>query len=467
MARILLIDNNENFRQFLQEELEAEGFTVMYEVSAQGGFDSLLAQSFDLVLLDVRMPGMTGFEFLKKKKERQIETPVIMMANQGTSETIIEAEMLGAFDYVDKDLEIPKFVERLNPIILRVLACKPSVRVSLPDDNISDESSGPQLLGKCHAMKNVCQAIGQVAPTDTPVLIQGETGTGKDLVAQAIHNHSQRSHKPYLAWNVAGVPESLLESELFGTEPNAYTGAVLRAGWFESADGGTLFLDEIGEMPCRLQVKLLRAVENGEITRLGAEKKPIKVDVRLISATHCDLESAVREGTFRADLYFRLNVFPILLPPLRERDSDLRLLGRRFLVDAAVKARKPVPSLDATAIEAARDHSWPGNVRELKDRISRAVLRCRGAKILPSDLGLPLLQTSPGRPDGVAAFREAVEWAWDSGDNELWLLLRDMLECELLKHALAELSGNKTQVAKRLGMVPNTIRDRMKKYGLD
>ena len=228
----------------------------------------------------------------------------------------------------------------------------------------------------------------------------------------------------------------MLESELFGHEKGAFTGAdTIRKGYFEHANGGTLFLDEIGEMPYGLQANLLRVVENQEVTRVGGEN-PIKVDVRLISATHQDLENAVREGTFREDLYYRLNVFPIRLPPLRERGSDLQNLGRHILAVEAVKAAKPVPKLHPSAIEAVRAHSWPGNVRELKDRLSRAVLRCRAGTIMPADLGLPAesgtIQSGSGRPDGVAALHEAVERTWDSGGDKLWPLLHDMLECELL-----------------------------------
>jgi DNA-binding NtrC family response regulator len=474
MAHILLIDDDKDFSNFLREELLAHGYSIEYAESAKSGLDRASDDTLDVILLDYRMPGMSGLEVLEVLKEGRIETPVIMMTRQGTSETTIQATILGAFDYIEKGLEIEKFVGRLEPIILKALALKlgSEPRVPISADAEVEVGARPQLLGKCEAMLEVYRSIGQVAPTDKPVLIQGETGTGKELVARAIHNYSRRRDKPFVALNVAALTESLLESELFGHEKGAFTGAdTIRKGYFEYANGGTLFLDEIGEMPYGLQANLLRVVENQEVTRIGGEKNPIKVDVRLISATHRDLKIAVRDETFREDLYYRLDVFPIRLPPLRERGSDLRLLGRQFLVSEATKALKPVPTLHPSVIEAVRAHSWPGNVRELKDRLSRAVLRCRGAMIMPADLGLPdegaARQTSTGRRDGVEALREAVAWAWDSGDNELWPILRDMLERELLEHALAELDGNQTQVAERLGMVRNTVRKRMQAYGLD
>ena len=474
MANILLIDDDQDFSDFLREELLARGYSVEYANSAKSGLDHVGSDdSLDIILLDYRMPGMNGLEFLAILKEERIETPVIMMTRQGTSNTTIQATILGAFGYIEKGLDIAEFVERLESIIIKADALRKGSehRVAISTDADVDVTAGPQLIGKCPAMLEVYQSIGQVAPTDKGVLIQGETGTGKELVARAIREHSLRTDKPFVALNVAALTESLLESELFGHEKGAFTGAdAIRKGYFEHANGGTLFLDEIGEMPYRLQANLLRVVENQEVTRVGGEK-PIKVDVRLISATHQDLEHAVREGTFRADLYYRLNVFPIRLPPLRERGSDLKILGRHILAVEAARAAKPVPTLHPSAIEAVRAHSWPGNVRELKDRLSRAVLRCRGGTIMPTDLGLPAegveSQSNTGHPDGAAALREAVEWAWNSGDNELWPVLRDMLERELLKHALAELNGNQTQVAERLGMVRNTVRKRMQAYGLD
>lgn len=473
MAHILLIDDDKDFSSFLREAFLADGYSVEYADNANSGLDYVSAETLDLVLLDYRMPGMTGLEFLEVLKEKQIETPVIMMTRQGTSETTIQATILGAFDYVEKGLDIEEFVERLEPMILKALALKfgNEPRVPIADDLDVDVGPGPRLLGKCEAMLEVYRSIGQVAPTDKPVLIQGETGTGKELVARAIHNYSRRRDKPFVALNVAALTESLLESELFGHEKGAFTGAeTVRKGYFEYANGGTLFLDEIGEMPYGLQANLLRVVETQEVTRIGGEKNPIKVDVRLISATHRDLASAIHEKKFRADLYYRLDVFPIHLPPLRNRGSDLRLLGRQFLASEAAKALKPVPALHPSAIEAVRAHTWPGNVRELKDRLSRAVLRCRGSTILPSDLGLPddgARRPKAGQGDGADTLCDAIAWAWDSGENELWPLLRDLLERELLKHALAELDGNQTQVAQRLGMVRNTVRKRVQAYGLD
>ncbi len=460
MANILLIDDDEDFSEFLCEELRARGYDVDYADNPKSGLERLPDEKLDVILLDNKMPGMTGLEVLEVLKEEGIKTPVIMMTLQGTSDTNIIAILKGAFAYIEKGLEIVEFVDRLEPIILRILAIPPRP----PATDAPEATPAGQLIGKCPAMCEVYRLIGQVSETDNGVLIQGETGTGKELVAQAIVTNSRRKDKPFVPLNVATLQTNLLESELFGHVKGAFTGAVETVkGYFEQTDGGTLFLDEIAEMPYTAQAKLLRVVENQEVIRLGGEKNPIKVDVRLISATHQDMEKAIREKTFRADLYYRLNVFPIQLPPLRERGSDLQLLGRHFLVLEASKAKKPVPTLHRSAIEAARDHSWPGNVRELKFRISRAVLRCVGGIIMPEDLGLP----AKGEEDPSNALRDAVARAWDSGAKELWPKLRDDLECELLRRALAKCGGNQTQVAERLGMARNTVRKGMQKYGLD
>lgn len=468
MARILLIDDDAEFGSYLGEGMREHGYDVEHVEDPSIGLDRAGSGSFDLVLLDYKMPQMTGLVWLELAKTRDIATPVIMMTNQGTSETIIKATILGSFDYVEKGLDIGELVQSLEPKIVKAVALNLGGQTQIPNVESRAEQS---LIGKCPAMVEVCRLIGQVAPTDETVAIRGETGTGKELVARAIHNNSQRRDKRFVALNVAALTKSLLKTELFGHEKGVFTGADrIRKGYFEHAQGGSLFLDEIGEMPEDLQSTLLRVVESREVTRVGSEN-PIKVDVRLISATHQDLESAVRDKSFREDLYYRLNVFPIDLPPLRDRGTDLRLLGRYFLVQAAAKAMRPAPSLHPTAIEVVRAHTWPGNVRELKDRLTRAVLRCRGSEIMPDDLGLPVKTSSKnaetGELDAVAQLRKAIEWAWQSGQSDLWPVLQNLMERELLKHALAESGGNKTQVAKRLGMARGTVTKRITDYGLD
>lgn len=486
MARILLVDDDADFSDRLREELEELGHQVVCLDRAKGGPDLLANEDFDLVLLDNRMPGMSGIEFLAALKQREIELPVILMTGHATADTAMQAVNLGAFEYVIKPLEVGELVKELQPLIAKALASgRPKKRVQLPGEATATDIAGPLMLVKSRPMIEVCKLIARVARSNASVLIHGETGTGKDLVARAIHTHSPRENKPFVAMNCSALNESLLQGELFGHEPGSFTGAdKLRKGRFEHANGGTLFLDEVGDMPLNMQAQLLRVLENQEVCRIG-RNEPIKVDVRVVSATHRDLEAAIRDGKFREDLYYRLNGVTIRLPPLRERTEDLRLLASHFVQQEADKNYQPVPALHDSAWEKLRAHSWPGNIRELRNTLSRAVLMCRGPCILPADLELrrdapmpkPPTDREPQRdsPDpreaseeeAVAALLQAIRWAWDTNDKDLWPLLHDLLERELLRYALTELKGNKTQVRKRLNMSPNTILDRMRKYGLE
>jgi DNA-binding NtrC family response regulator len=325
-------------------------------------------------------------------------------------------------------------------------------------------------------MQEVYKLIGKVAGSDSPVLIRGETGVGKELVARAIHAHSPRKSRPLVAINCTALNEHLLDSELFGHEPGAFTGAAkLRKGRFEYADGGTLFLDEVGDMPPPLQAKLLRVLETHEVTRMGSSES-IHVDVRVVSATHRDLELAIAEGRFREDLFYRLNGVTIQVPPLRDRGEDLVLLAEHFVVKAAKEAGRPPPAVEAGAWEVFRHYPWPGNVRQLQNAIRRAVLVCRG-QITASDIvvaatrsGQPTLPQDPSKFDekqALAGLRIAVRWALQNGHTNVYSLLQDMLEREMIRLAMVELGGNQTQVAKRLGMARNTVHSRVQTYGLD
>jgi DNA-binding NtrC family response regulator len=306
------------------------------------------------------------------------------------------------------------------------------------------------------------------------VLILGETGTGKELVARALHTHGARRSKPFVALNCAAFPENLLESELFGHEKGAFTGAEkLRKGKLEYAEGGTIFLDEIGDMPPSLQGKLLRVLEDQEVCRIGGNQT-IKVNVRVLSATHRELEAAIQEGRFRRDLYYRLNRVTVRLPPLRERLEDLPELATHFLARAVEGTGRAAPTLADGALDKLRTHRWPGNVRELQNVLCRAVGMCRGPQVLPSQLDLPLEgPTAPvppeldfGENEAAAGMRKAIVWAWETNQAKLWPLLRDLLERELLKFALVKLDGNQTQIAKRLHLARVTVIKRIKALGL-
>jgi two-component system nitrogen regulation response regulator GlnG len=471
---MLLIDDDAELRHFLHDELERLGHQVDCLECAEHGPDVLAKARFDLVLLDNKMPGMSGLEFLDALGRRGLEVPVILMTGYATTDTAMEAMNLGAFDYVIKPDDFQGLVRELQPLIAAALEiARPVAEVRLPVESPADPEAGPMLVGTSKSMMEVAKLTGCVARSDDAVLILGETGTGKELVAWAIHTRSPRKNKPFVALNCTALNENLLESELFGHEQGAFTGAdKLRKGKFEHANGGTIFLDEIGDMPLPLQARLLRVLEYQQIERVGSNE-PIKVNVRVLSATHRDLEKAIAEGTFRRDLFHRLNRVTIRLPPLRDRLSDLPELASYFLARAAGGDGRPAPALAESALERLRGYHWPGNVRELQNVLYRAVRVCRGSQILPSHLDFPDIDNGPSTPrhgaegdEVLAALRQAILHAWDDERPSLWPYLRDLLERELLAFALVRLDGNQTKVAERLDMARNTVIKRTQEYGL-
>jgi DNA-binding NtrC family response regulator len=468
----LLIDDDVDLACLLQEALEEHGHDVLCLERAERGPDLLAQEEFHLVLLDNKMPGMSGIDFLTALQQREIGIPVILMTGHATADTTIQAVNLGAFDYVIKPIDFDELFAELQPLIDKALEIdwRPKERLQLPGDDAAADSSNLLMLGRSKPIQEVYKLIGRVAKTNVPVLIRGETGTGKELVARAIHTNSPRKHRPFVAMNCTALNENLLEDELFGHEPHAFTGAdKLRKGRFEHANGGSLFLDEVGDMPPSLQAKLLRVLENQEVARIGSNEA-IKVDVRLLSATHRDLESAIRAGSFREDLFYRLNGVTINLPSLRERGADLQLLTSYFVDQAAQNSGRPAPTLHESAWDKLRTHPWPGNIRELRNILGRAVLMCRGPQIMPADLELRRGDSAMARgtseEDAIAGLQAAIRWAWETRGTNLWPQLHDLLERELLKFALTELDGNKSQVAERLNMARNTILARLQKYGL-
>jgi DNA-binding NtrC family response regulator len=468
MARLLLIDDDTDLSRFLQDRLEEHGHQVETLESAEAAPELLAATSFDVVLLDNKMPGMSGIEFLAALQERGLRVPVILMTGHTTTDTAIKAMNLGAFDYVIKPGSYDELFQELRgPLAEALTVTRTTPEVQVQVEPVADTTPGPLLLGKSRSMLEVYKLIGRFAKSDAAVLILGESGTGKDLVARAIHANSPRKHKPFVALNCTALNENLLDDELFGHEPGAFTGAEkLRKGRFEHAHGGTLFLDEVGDMPLTLQAKLLRVLENQEFSRIGSNDV-IRVNVRLVSATHRDLKAAVDAGTFRQDLFFRINRLSIRMPPLRERDADLELLSRFFLARAARDAGEPAPALSAEALAKLRAHSWPGNVRELQNVICRAVGVCNGTQVLPGHLDLsPDDRRAAPAEDPAALLQRLIRWAWDNQPGKLYPLLNDMLERELLKYALSALDDNQTQVAERLGLARGTVIDRLRKHGL-
>lgn len=488
MARILLIDDEKKLAEAVGKELEAAGHTVECLNRAEPGLERLSAQRFDVVLLDNNIAGggMTGLEFLTALGERGINTPVILMTGDSSTDTAIEAMRKGAFEYVIKAGTYREIARELLPHIeeaVKLTAIVAEVEVS-DDEKRSRRrraaDAGLALISNKNRdmVKHVFRPIAQFADSRHPVLILGETGTGKELVARAFHTNSSRKTKPFVAVNCSNFgPDSLLDTELFGNEANAYTGAKFKKGKFEYADGGTLFLDELGDMPITIQAKLLRVVEYQKLTRIGGNEE-VDVDVRLVSATNLNLEAMVAEGKFRVELLTRLNRVPVRLPPLRERLDDLPDLIDYFLDRAAQAAGRPCPAITCEALEKLQSHTWPQNVRELQNVIFSAFGRCRGSRILPSDIVFEHLKSDkpaacatslvPTTEDEARdALRKVIAWAWATNPGNVGKQLNALLECELLRVAQAECNGIKTEMGRRVDMVPNTVRKMMKEYGLE
>ncbi|HVK07618.1 MAG TPA: sigma-54 dependent transcriptional regulator [Gemmataceae bacterium] len=470
MANILLIDDDADLTHFLRQELEADGYRVTCLDRAADAPDLLVGSVFNLVLLDNKMPGMTGIEFLEALQKRSVGVPVILITGYSTFDTAIEAMDLGAYDYVIKPDDYQALVKELRPLIAKTLELTRPVEDVHVAAEAPPAAAGPLLVGR--SMVEVGKYIGKFARSDDPVLILGETGTGKELVARAFYTKSPlRRHKPFVPLNCTALNESLLESELFGHEPGAFTGAdKLRKGKFEYANGGTLFLDEIGDMPLHLQAKLLRVLEYQQVERVGSNE-PIQVNVRILSATHRDLEALIQEGKFRRDLYHRLNRVTVRLPALRDRADDIPELVTYFLTRAAGKANRPRPAMAEEALARLRAYQWPGNVRQLDNVVCRAFGMCRGPQILTEHLDFrsdspPGPAAAGGQTAAVAGLNAAIEWAWATDQKPLWETLHDLLERELLKVALARANGNQTEAADRLGMARGTVIKRMQKYGL-
>jgi two-component system nitrogen regulation response regulator GlnG len=480
VAKILLIDDDCELSGFLRSALEQGGHHLDCLEDARCAPELLLSTDYDVVLLDNKLPGISGIEFLAALEKRDISIPVILMTGDPTAETAIQAMNLGAFDYLVKPLELDDFVEELEPLIARAEALVRSTKehVRLPGETAP--GNGVQMLGNSRPMQDVYKLIGKVAKTSVRVLIFGESGTGKELVAQAIHSNSPRRNRPFVAMNCAGLNDNLLDDELFGHEPRSFSGAgdKLRKGRFEHAHGGTLFLDEVGDMPLILQAKLLRVLENHEIVRIGGNE-PIKVDVRIVSATHRDLDARVRSGEFREDLLFRLNGMTIRLPSLRQRGpEDIKLLVEHFLARAVQNSGRPRLTLQPEAWTRLYEYAWRGNIRELLQVVGRAALITRGSQVTSADFELN--PTVSGGTDGeIAANGEgdatdvgahitrAVMAALDSREPNLNQSLHDLLDGALLRLALAECGGNQVKTANRLGISRNGLRAKMRTFGLE
>ncbi|MGE3164263.1 MAG: sigma-54-dependent transcriptional regulator [Planctomycetota bacterium] len=445
MARVLVLDDDRFMRASVEDALGEAGHSVEACARGSAALEALAARDFDLVISDLKMPEMTGLEFLGKARERDAQLPVILITAHGTVETAVQAMKKGAFDYILK----PFRADELLLLVDKALEHRRLVRENtVLRGALKSQSDTRPLIGESPAMERVRSLISSVADTDATVLVRGETGTGKELVARAIHQSSRRAERPYLCVNCAALSAGLLESELFGHEKGAFTGAERdRAGRFELADGGTLLLDEVSEIEPRLQAKLLRVLQEREFERVGSAKTK-RVDVRVIATTNRDLEDEVRRGAFREDLYFRLNVVPIVVPPLRERKEDVQVLARHFQQVYERRSGRPHRPLSIGSVHALLAYHWPGNVRELENLIERAVLLSGNDELIVQGLqegSLPPASASAESMRGLA--------------------LADV-ERLVIQDALDAYGGHQERTAKSLGIGVRTLRDKIKRWGL-
>ena len=445
---ILVIEDEAKLRRLLELQLTEEGFQARIVPDAEAGLQLLSKEPFDLVLTDFKLPGMSGLDFLLAVKRINANLPIVLMTAYGTVESAVGAMKAGASDYVLKPFSLAELM-----LVIRKELASHQLRQENRDlrEALGRRYEYKNIIARSSKMQAVLSLVERAAPTNATVLVGGESGVGKDLVARAIHEHSNRASGPFVKINSTAIPENLLESELFGYEKGAFSGATsAKPGKFETADKGTLFLDEIGDVPPPTQVKLLRVLQDREFERLGATKT-LKVDVRLIAATNRDLRDALEEGTFREDLYYRLNVVAIDIPPLRERKEDIPPLAEFFLTKFASESGRPVRGITPHALQALEDFHWPGNVRELQNIIERGVTLSSGEMLDVADIRLD-------RPVGRATM-EAAPVLPQGFTLEQW-------EDEMIREALRHANGNKSQAARSLGLSRNALRYRLSKIGV-
>lgn len=455
MDTVLVIEDKESMAEMLKETLESEGYRVVSAGDGAEGIRYLREDRIDLILTDLKLPKKDGIDILKTAKEENQLIPVIVMTAFGSVETAVAAMKAGAFDFITKPFD----TDHLLMLIKRALETQRLLteNILLKEEFVS-KFGFPRIIGKSGKIADVAQIVQRVAPTKTTVLLLGESGTGKELFARAIHNLSNRQTYPFVPINCAAIPRDLLESELFGHEKGSFTGAdSKKLGKFELADKGTIFLDEVGDMDLTIQSKLLRAIEEGEIERVGSPKA-LKVDVRIVAASNKDLEKAVEDGRFREDLFYRLNVFPIRIPPLRERKEDVPLLVEYFINKYCLEMKTSVKSISKEALEMLVSYHWKGNVRELENAIERAVILCDGDVITPEHFVL----------NRQFLFEAAERSLPMSGplENVAKEALR-IAESRRIIEALKETRGNKTKAAEILQVSYKTLLTKIKEYGIE
>ena len=457
MQTILLVDDEPNYLVVLSELLREEGFEVITAENGEKAFMVIEKSDLDLVITDMNMPGMDGLTLLKASKSYNNALPVIMITAFGEIEKAVNAMQAGAFNYLTKPFNNDELVVSIRKAIDHYSLVKENVRLR---DEMQNRYGFDNIIGKNKQMQHLYTLIDKMAPTPSSVLVTGESGTGKELVARALHFNSPRREAPCISINCAALPESLLESELFGHEKGAFTGAVaMRKGRFEQADRGTLFLDEIGEMALPLQSKLLRVLQDHTFERIGGEKS-ITVDVRIVTATNKDLKKEVEKGLFREDLYYRLNVLHIHLPPLRERKDDIPMLAAHFIANLREKLNRSSLEISPDALRYLTSLSWEGNVRELENSIEQAAILCSGYCIEPEDLQLDTPVKS-GTIDDITLELDSIIPAGVPLPKVL-----NTIEKKMLQRALNETNHIQAHAAERLGITKSLLQYKMKKYGI-
>jgi len=474
MEKVLLVDDDEGLIHFLRRFLEKQGYDVHSCGGGEQALERVAVEPFDLILLDYKMSGLNGLDTLREIRRLQVKTPVIIMTAFGTTDTAIEAMKLGAYDYLPKPFERDELEQLVTDALAvnRLMKDVVGYPQAVPGTPAASVGGGTQIIGRHKSMQAVYKLIGQVADKDVIVLITGESGTGKELVARAIYHHSHRKDKPFLAVNCAAIPVTLFESELFGHERGAFTGAErVHVGKFERCDGGTLFFDEIGDMPLATQAKVLRALQYGEFERVGGNQT-LKAHVRILAATNKNLEKEVQEGRFRDDLYWRLKIISIHLPPLRERQEDIALLVERFVARFREEYGVSIRYVDEAALRKLESHGWPGNVRELENCIRRAVLLSPGDMILPEHIRFD--RAGGDAVTGRESLLGRIERKLDDLFPDLVLLssgnehtnVLELVERACIARVLKQCGYNQVKAAKMLGVSRNTLRHRMKKFDI-
>jgi two-component system response regulator AtoC len=452
LRSILIADDEEPIRHVLAVLLSEQGFFVRAVKDGEEALRELATRDYDALVTDVRMPGMDGLSLVRAVQQQAPETTVIVMSAYGSHDLALEAMKAGAYDYLGKPF-------RPDEVLLVLRKAEERERLRAENRRLRREIQASRGVGaivaESAAMKEVLRTVQKVAPAKTTVLIVGESGTGKELIARALHEMSPRAERPFVAVNCGGIPEQLIESELFGHAKGAFTGAsAAKRGLFEEADGGTLLLDEIGDLPLHLQVSLLRVLQEGEVRRVG-DARTVRVDVRVLAATHHDLAQAVAGGTFREDLFYRLNVVALRLPPLRERTDEVEPLARRFLARHAVRLGLPEKPLSAEALRRLNAWRWPGNVRELENALERALVLSEGDEIdadtFPEELRAAAPSGPPPQPEeGELSVKKA----------------QRALEADLIRRALERTQGNRTKAAELLELSPRALLYKIREYGL-